>query len=62
MCSSPSIIRIIKSRGMRLAGHVTRMGRRKRRRRTRMRRGRREEEEEYIWDTGGEARKKEITI
>jgi hypothetical protein len=26
--SSPSIMRIIKSRGMRWAGHVTRMGRR----------------------------------
>jgi PAS domain-containing protein len=26
LCSSPSIIRIIKSRKMRLAGHVARMG------------------------------------
>jgi hypothetical protein len=28
LCSSPSIIRIIKSRRMRWAGHVARMGRR----------------------------------
>jgi hypothetical protein len=28
LCSSPSIIRMIKSRRMRWAGHVTRMGRR----------------------------------
>jgi hypothetical protein len=27
LCSSPSIIRMIKSRRMRLAGHVARMGR-----------------------------------
>jgi hypothetical protein len=33
--SSPSIIRIIKSRRMRWAGHVARMGRRRRRRRRR---------------------------
>jgi hypothetical protein len=59
MYSSPSIIRMIKSRGLRLAGHVARMRRRTRMRR-RMRRGRREEE--YMWDTDGEVRKKEITI
>jgi hypothetical protein len=35
--SSPSIIRIIKSRRMRLAGHVARMGRKRRRRRRRRR-------------------------
>jgi hypothetical protein len=31
--SSPSIIRIIKSRRMRLVGHIARMGRRRRRKR-----------------------------
>jgi hypothetical protein len=29
LCSSPSIIRIIKSKGMRWAGHVARMGKKR---------------------------------
>jgi hypothetical protein len=43
--SLPSIIRIIKSRRMRWAGHVTRMG----------------GEEECVWVIGGKARRKETT-
>jgi hypothetical protein len=42
---SPSIIKIIKSRRMRWAGHVTRM----------------REEEECIWNFGGKAGRKETT-
>jgi hypothetical protein len=45
MYSSPSIIRMIKSRRMRLAGHVTRMG----------------EKEKCIYDIGEKARSKETT-
>jgi hypothetical protein len=43
--SSPSIIRMMKSRRMRWAGHVARMG----------------GEEECIYDIGGKSRRKETT-
>jgi hypothetical protein len=54
--SSPSIIRMIKSRRMRWAGHVARMGRRRRRRRRR-----KEEEEECVYDIDGKSRRRETT-
>jgi hypothetical protein len=43
--SSPSIIRMIKSRRMRCSVHVARMG----------------GEEECVWNIGGKARRKEFT-
>jgi hypothetical protein len=45
LCSSPSIIRMIKSRRMKWVGHVARFG----------------VEDECIWEIGGKARRKETT-